>query len=92
MQVNQKLLNQTCYTNKVFSFGAARVKITNLIGWQASNLDYTHSGIITNETVMIFRSLEAKYAILIEVSQQTFMNGAVEEVCLESYCKFIKIF
>ncbi|CAD8209628.1 unnamed protein product [Paramecium octaurelia] len=98
VQINQKLLKTTCYTKKnviiqyAGDFLKASIQISQLMMRDINNQEYAYTGIITEETNIVYRSLESKMAILIELSSETFKDDAIGEIALESMQKFLKVY
>ncbi|KAM3141544.1 hypothetical protein pb186bvf_006408 [Paramecium bursaria] len=86
-EINKKLVNNTCYTNKKFEFGEVKIRVSNLM-----IQDPASTGIITKDTSIVYRSQEAKVGLLIEISDDCFKIDAVGEIALESMQKFLQIY
>jgi hypothetical protein len=63
MKINEKLIDTTAYVNKQIYFGPLKLVISNIL----HPVNFVLSGIITKDTKIIYRSLEAKMTLMVKI-------------------------
>jgi len=86
-KLEKKLVGTCLYSSKIISYEGVKGKVMHLI---SKSGDAIHSGIVTERTKFVFRTLSSRYYILIEISKEMCECNINGELYLEKAMKTIK--